>query len=238
VSLGHEAAAGYAFQQFTGDCAPDGVTTMTAARTCSATFVRAAAEAPLPPIVGPPRPSRRPVATVDTPASAPGGASAPSGASTPAVQASPSSAASTTASPGSADPVTTTPTAKPTITADEFARSEILRIVNGYCAAYDSMQPAKIKQLYPQADLHDLSRQFREYKSLKCTVTSPPEYDLLNSGPNGAAQIRFGMKQAMVFKVGGQPDAQETIVSMHLSRGPFQSDWTIDSAKHAAKPKP
>jgi len=79
--------------------------------------------------------------------------------------------------------------------------------------------------------------QFSSYKSLKCTVTSPPEYDRITVNGVGGAQIKFGMKQEMAIKVGGQPAVAEQIVTMSVSRRDLQRPWLIDWVNVEPKPK-
>jgi serine/threonine-protein kinase len=51
VTLKHQADAGHTFGEFTGDCSPAGKLVMTAARTCGATFVKAAPVLPANPMI-------------------------------------------------------------------------------------------------------------------------------------------------------------------------------------------
>jgi hypothetical protein len=98
------------------------------------------------------------------------------------------------------------------------------------------MQPGRIQKLFPQVNERVLRDQFRQYKSLKCTA-APAEFDRLDAGPAGGAQVKFGMKQVIQMKSGGAPDVQETIVTMVVSRPDFRSPWLIDRVRHEAKPK-
>ena len=128
--------------------------------------------------------------------------------------------------------------APPPITAEEHAKNEILQLVKNYCAEYETMKPDRIQKLFPLIDQKVLRDRFKEYKSLKCTITAPPEYDRLDARPAGGAQIKFGMKQVIQMKSGGAPQAVETIVTMVVSRTDLRSDWLIDRVQHEPKPKP
>jgi len=78
---------------------------------------------------------------------------------------------------------------------------------------------------------------FRQYKSLKCTLAGPPEYDRLDASPAGGAQIKVGMKQQIEMKSGGAPKVLETIATIIMSRMSNQSPWLIDRLQHVPKPK-
>lgn len=109
--------------------------------------------------------------------------------------------------------------------------------MKNYCAALDTMKPEAVRQLFHLDNVRELKAQFKEYKSLKCTLTSQPEYDRLDAGPSGGAQLKFGMKQAIKMSSGGAPSEQETTVTMVVSRKDFQSPWLIDRVSHEVKPK-
>lgn len=109
--------------------------------------------------------------------------------------------------------------------------------MKNYCAALGTLKPESVRRLFHRDNERELKAQFKEYKGLKCTVTSPPEYDRLDASPAGGAQLKFGMKQAIQMASGGAPKDQETIVTMVVSRKDFQSDWLIDRVMHEVKPK-
>ena len=250
VTLRYQADPGFTFSQFTGDCAPKGETVMTAARTCSAMFTPATIanvepSGPAGPSVS--RPPRPPV-TSDEPS--PGSRRAPPVSAPPApprqptqtTQAAPTPTAppSSTAGtpPESPMPTAADKPAPPPITVEEHAKNEILQLVKNYCAEYETMKPDRIQKLFPLIDQKVLRDRFKEYKSLKCTITAPPEYDRLDARPAGGAQIKFGMKQVIQMKSSGAPQAVETIVTMVVSRTDLRSDWLIDRVQHEPKPKP
>lgn len=106
-----------------------------------------------------------------------------------------------------------------------------------YCAALDSLNPATVRKLFHLDNERQLRDQYREYKSLKCTVTSPAEYDRLDASEAGGAQLRFGMKQVLEMKSGGAPGPTEYIVTMVVSRKGFQTEWLIDRVNYEVRPK-
>ncbi len=119
----------------------------------------------------------------------------------------------------------------------EHAKEEIQQLVKEYCAELQTLKPDRIRRLFHLDNERELKARFREYKSLKCTVAAPPEYDRLDAGPAGGAQLKFGMKQVIEMRSGGAPKTLETIVTMLVSRKDFQSPWRIDRVDHAEKPK-
>jgi hypothetical protein len=228
VTLHFEADSGYTFSQFTGDCAANGEMAMTTAKTCSATFTPTSTPVanvlPSGP-AGPPRPRRQKEATEVTP---------PPPTPPPAASLSP---------PVGAPGAESTPTnpdkpAAPPITAEQHAKNEIEQLVKNYCAEYDTLKPDRIQKLFPLVNQGVLRDQFRQYKSLTCTLTAPLEYERLDARPAGGAQVKFGMKQVIQMRSGGAPKTVETIVTMVVSRTDLQSAWLIDRVRHDPKPKP
>jgi hypothetical protein len=226
--------AGFKLLHFTGDCAPDGVTTMSVARTCGATFGQAAAAAlPTGPrsgggdhaasntgphIVQVDKPNPQPVAGPSTPPPAQNPAPAP-----PQVVPGP--------------PVVKPDDVKPE-TAEEHAQKEIKRLVSQYCNALQTLDAAKVQQLFSNVDQGVLKDRFRQYKSLQCEITAPPEFNRLDASDAGGAEVKFGMKQVIQMRSGGAPLTVETVVTMVTSRMKYKSDWKIDRVDHVAKPKP
>jgi hypothetical protein len=92
--------------------------------------------------------------------------------------------------------------------------------------------------LFPRLDERALQEQFRQYRSLKCSVKLPPDYDRLDAGAAGSAQVKFEMKQVIQARSGGAPKVNETIVTMVVSRMNFQSPWLIDRIQAELKPPP
>jgi Divergent InlB B-repeat domain len=262
IKLDVQAEPGFAFLHFTGDCAPEGETTMTQARTCGATFGPAPAQGP----PSPPPPTREarksgppPVVIVPPdngrPASAPSQPS-PGAAPTSSGTNQPVSGGGQPTQPGQGVsagggvatgggvptiggvPVDPSKPPAPPISAEDHAKIEIQQLVKDYCSEYETLQPARIQRLFPQVNQPLLKDRFREYKSLRCTVSAPAEFDRLDASPAGVAQVKFGMKQVIQMKSGGAPETVETIVTMLVSRMDLRSPWLIDRLKHEPKPKP
>ena len=244
VDLVYNADDGYQFDQFTGDCPSTGKTTMTSAKTCGAIFIRTAAPinrgVAVAPASGPltPRPPR------STQSGNSGGQATPPGPSNSQQQpvnglANPPGTPSGPTLPPVVPPTPTGPdgAAKAAKSAEEHAKDEILQLVNNYCAALGTLKPDKVRALFHIDNERDLKAKFKEYKSLKCTVASPPEYDRFNAGAAGGAQLKFGMKQAIQMASGGAPATKELIVTMLVSRQDFQSPWLIDRVQYEEKPK-
>jgi hypothetical protein len=226
VTLRFEADTNFTFSQFTGDCTANGEMTMTAAKTCSAIFTPTstpvANRLPSGP-AGPPRPRRQKEATEATP---------PPATPPPAALPPPPAGAQ-------AEPTPTNPDkpAAPPITAEQHAKNEIEQLVKDYCAEYETLKPDRIQKLFPLVNQGVLRDQFRQYKTLKCTLTAPLEYERLNAQPAGGAQVKFGMKQVIQMRSGGAPQTVETIVTMVVSRTDLRSPWLIDRVRHDPKPK-
>ena len=235
VSLKAESDDGFSFQQFTGDCPSTGEMTMTSTKTCGASFVKSLS----PMNANPGRPPAADDVPRPRPRPAPPAAPTPSPAAVvnPApspTKPNPSGGTPTTPAPTPSDPGK--PAAAPK-TAEEHAKDEIGQLVKNYCTALNTMKAEAIRQLFHLDNVRELKAKFKEYKSLKCTLTSQPEYDRLDAGPAGAAQLKFGMKQAIKMSSGGAPSEQETTVTMLVSRKDFQSPWLIDRVEHEVKPK-
>ncbi|MFL6279520.1 MAG: hypothetical protein ACJ731_05370 [Vicinamibacterales bacterium] len=137
--------------------------------------------------------------------------------------------------PATTDPDNKGPARAPT--ADEHAREEIGQLITNYCAALESLKPARIRALFHVDNERELKEGFKEYKSLKCSITSEPKYDRLNSGSVGGAQVKFGIKEVVKMGSGGAPTTLDLIVTMLVSRDNFQSPWLIDRLTHEEKPK-
>ena len=238
VKLGALADDGYTFLHFTKACAPDGDTTMTQARTCGATFGPATAPAP---VVRPPssgggrKASAPPVTIVPTNENAGQGISQPP--PPPTSSAGPSSQTTVGPAPPTPPPTKEGPVA-PVETAEEHDKKAIQQLVTQYCQEYETLQPARIQKVYPNVQQGALKEQFRQYKSLQCSVAAPPEFMRLDSGEAGLAQVKFGMKQVVQMRSGGAPQTVETIVTMTMTRMSYKSTWLIDRVDYVSKPKP
>jgi hypothetical protein len=240
VTLHFEADAGYTFLAFTGECSANGEATMTSAKTCGATFTqtstsvargvssvessrprrtRAPAEAAPPPSSAKPVPPPAPPAAAASPV-APPIAVPPPPASSPAQA-----------------PVSTDKPAAPPISAEDHAKNEIQQLVNDYCSSLETLDPNRVKALWPLAPMATLKAQFRTYKSLRCTITAPPKFDRLDASAAGGAQVKFGLKQQIQGSSGGAPEEKEMEITMVVSRMNFQSAWRIDRILAVEKPK-
>jgi hypothetical protein len=251
VNLQAESDSGFRFVAFTGDCSLGGETTMTGARSCGATFAKT--ETPMAQASGAPKPERQidpPASPKPRPSVEPSSSAkppAPAGNPTtdpPPMGQSPQPASGAT--PSTVDPQIVKPTdyqpppkekATPVDTEREHAMKEIALLVKEYCAAYESMKPERIKKTFPLIDDRKLKDQFRQYKSLRCTLTSEPAYDRLDVNDAGGAQLKVGMKQEIQGQVGGVKSVNETIVTIVVSRKSRNEPWHIDSVEHREKPK-
>jgi hypothetical protein len=236
VSLKAEAADGFAWDSFTGDCPSTGEMLMTGPKTCSAVFIKSAA-----PMNPGPRPAPGPSAPVRRTTPPPAVAAPPAPTPTPAPGPAPAIPQGGGLASGQTGPAPTPlgpdkPVAAP-ITQEEHAKQEIGRLVKNYCAALDSLNPARVRGLFHLDNERELRTRYREYKSLKCTISSPPEFDRLDASEAGGAQLKFGMKQVLEMKSGGAPGPTEYIVTMVVSRKGFQTPWLIDRVNYEVKPK-
>jgi hypothetical protein len=122
--------------------------------------------------------------------------------------------------------------AAPPRTADEHAKREIGQLVESYCASLETLNPASIRRFVRVDNERELSASLREYKSLRCTITTPADYDRLDAGRAGGAQLKFGMKQVIEMRSGGGPQSSEAVVTMVVSRKDFQSPWLVDRVQY------
>ena len=250
VNLIAEADSGHKFVAYTGDCEMNGETKMTGGRTCGATFVKveglAQAERPSQPRDSAPAPPRPRVTAANPPAAVPHQTSQP----TDKPQAQPVQPVPSAAAPPAVTPAPAVVTVAPTPTAEDktkpatparteldHAKDEIEGLVKKYVASFNTLDPRQVKAVFPQANVDALKLQFKEYKSLKCTLSGKVDYELIQVNDAGSAQLKFGMKQAMVIKVGGQATTQELLVSMRVARRNAQEPWTIDWVRSEPKPK-
>jgi hypothetical protein len=229
VSLHFEADDGYTFVSFTGDCSPQGDTTMTAGRSCGASF--APTSTPVANVVPRERPAPRPRPAKPADSNPPAATVVlPPPPVTAPVPPAPSPAPD-------ASVATSTDKAAAPISAEDHAKNEIQQLVTNYCLAYQTLDPKQVRKLFPLAPMADLHQQFGEYKYLRCTITSPPKYDRLDASAAGGAQVEFGMKVEHQARSGGSPEVYETIVTMVVSRPDFQHKWLIDRTQAVPKPK-
>jgi hypothetical protein len=252
VQLRYQTEPGHRFVSYTGDCAPTGETTMIAARVCGATFAPtgggktlAQASRPDVPAAATPRPKPQPQGE-STSSGAQGGTS-PGQTGSPAGTSPPAAGTGANQQQGTGTGVSTPPAAPPTaaqgkpaeapITAEDHAKKEIAQLLKQYCLFLETRDPDKVRTIFPLADRNTLRNQFREYKSLKCTV-GEPKFDRLDASPAGGAQVQVEMKQVIEMQSGGAPKVSETIATIVISRRDLRNPWLIDRVHHDAKPKP
>lgn len=248
VTIHQQSDVGFTFQSWLGDCAPNGEMIMNAPKNCSVAFLNTPGAVvvnnpdvpkpvtPKPPRehVVPPPPKATPDQT-DKPATGGAGPQNPGGSQASTVQ--------TVTPPPPPPPNAQTQIgsgATPAKSELVHAQEEISQLIKRYCSEYETLKTDGLKHIYPLAPVAAIKEQFKDYKSLKCTITSKEEYDRLpDPNPTGSsgAQLKFGMKQEIQIKKGGAPQIQETIVTMIVSRADFNSPWLIDRATHAPKPK-
>jgi len=107
--------------------------------------------------------------------------------------------------------------------------------VKEYCAALQSMQPARVRKIFPLVP-DSILRDFKQYKELKCSVGEPLEYVRLDPGTSGGAAVKFPMKQVVLMQSGGAQKVYQLIVDMNLSRKDDDSPWLIDKVEATLKP--
>ncbi len=250
VTIVAEPDSGHKFVSYTGDCEMNGETTMTGARNCGSTFIkveggeaqntrdntrdsnpppppRVRSQPPAPPPPGPSGQTAKP--TVTSPAPPPTGSAAP--AQTPPTPAPVTVVAPTVTPEAQAKPVT------PVDSELEHAKKEIDGLVRKYCSALQTLDAGKVQAVFPRANMEALKSQFKNYKSLKCTVGDKLDFERIDVAGAGGSQLKFDMKQAMVMKVGGAPPATELVVTMRVARRNAQEPWTIDWVESEPKPK-
>ena len=243
VTMRFQADNNFAFQAFTGDCAPNGELTMNAAKTCGAIFMPTQTavinQTPGTPRSGGTKSGSAGARTTPGEGGGAGRTKSDTGAPSSAVPPPPPPPPP----PTEPDPGTTTTGPKPQgpvkdeISAEDHARNEINDLVKRFCAAHETLKVEAIQKMFPLAPVETYRYQFRQYKTLKCSITEKPEFVRLDARPNGAAQVKYGMKQVIQMRIGGQPEVKETIVTMTLSRTDYRTPWLIDRLAAEEKPK-
>lgn len=244
VDLTASADDGYQFDQFNGDCPSTGKTMMTSEKTCGAIFIRTAAPINRGPAVVPATGLSTPRAPRQSPSATNPAPATQTAQSNPQQQPSNAQTSPSGNSDGKTLPpiVTPPPTgpdgpAKAAKSADDHAKDEILLLVKNYCTARETLKADKIRPFFHLDNERALKEGLKEYKSLKCNMTSPPEYDRLDSSAAGAAQFKVGLKEIVKMASGGAPQTLDLIVTMVVSRKDFQSEWRIDRLTAEEKPK-
>jgi hypothetical protein len=123
--------------------------------------------------------------------------------------------------------------APPPTPPDATARNEIQKTLTQFCAAYEDLELPAIRRVFPTAP-EALRDQLKQYKSVECKLTGPPEFDQLDATA-GTAKVKVPFKQTFDLKVGGLQKPQETIATVALSRPEQRGTWYIASVAH--KPK-
>ncbi len=222
----------FAFLSFTEGCAPSGNMMMTAPRTCGATFAPRGSGGPTvynpQPKPQPPGPIARGRGPEPPPANPPPQAPGPGPGPGPA--------------PGTTKPevVVQAPDkpADPVVTDNDHAKNtEIPDLLMKYCPALESLNPTRVQEIFPNANVAELRKQFNGYKSLTCEMAKEREFIQLD-GTKGAAHVRVGIKQTIQMRSGGAPQELETIADMTLSRPEARTTWRIVKLLHRPKPKP
>jgi hypothetical protein len=233
VTLMPEADEGYVWQQFNGDCPGTGTMNMNSAKTCGAVFTKTVGPAvnrgdDSSPSPGPPKRKERTSAPTPLPVPPPPPPSSQANTSGPQTAPPPM---------GPVTPTGPTTPPPPPKSADDHAKEEIKTLANKYCAALASTKAEQVRSLFHNDNERDLKTWFKEVKSLQCTVTSPPDYDRLDSGDFGTAQVKFGMKMVVKMSTSGAPETRDLIVTMVVSRKSYQSPFLIDRVQTDPKPK-
>ena len=111
-------------------------------------------------------------------------------------------------------------------------RKEIVALADRYCAAYETLDAERIRQLIPFAAMSLLRSQLEPYKSLKCTVMSPPIFLRFDGNEPGSATITFKIRQVAEMKADGRPQTSDIGVTMSVSRRERGTQWQIVRIEH------
>jgi serine/threonine protein kinase len=245
LTLHAVADAAYALTGFSGDCTPDGRVTLNGTRICGATFARRTE-------VGPPTIVR--TLTVVKPAGgtvvAEQGIACGSLASVCAARIPDGARVSLSFQPdrghqflgftgdcGSGDQTTMTGDRTCSAlfarfaSADEArAQREIVQLVRQYCVDYETLDATHIQKIFPL--FPERARdQFREYRSLKCSLDGPMTFDRLTADPVGGAQVTLGFNLTIQHRAVTTPQISRLRVTLFLSRTIEASGWVIDRAQ-------
>lgn len=240
VTLIAQPDPGFASVSFVGECGPAGTTVMNQARVCGAMFVKASAPLPPPtPVSVPVTPGRGGRGTGGVVLSPPDGGNRALTTTTVPMVAGPGGQPQAPPPPTPTTVVIDGTVAPPPITASEFARkTAIPTLIGNYCAALQTLKASEVKKYYPTKDTSDLNFQFRQYKSLVCTVKVAEIVFKKLEAEAGRADVEFDMKQEIVMRSGGAPKTTELHVEAALIRVTDRTDWQIHQLKTTEKPKP
>jgi hypothetical protein len=129
-----------------------------------------------------------------------------------------------------APPAIASPAAPRAVDSEEtYAKKEIESLVRAYCAALEAMEPAAVLRMMPGVSLEAVQTRLAGYRSLKCTVTLPAEFERIDIDPSGSghAQLKFRLRQEHVLKA-GPATLTDTIAVMTVSRSSRNSPWVIE----------
>jgi hypothetical protein len=246
---------GYSVAAYTGDCAPQGTTVMSQARTCSATFVQfkvAGPPAPLPdapsnanlrPQIADPRPAggNRPRVTDNgvarPPAGDPKAADAP-----PATASGQTPAGNTTTPPATAGGAVGEP--PPTKDGDggareravKIAQGEILKTLQAYRQAYLRMDIDAMRRLHPSLQVARHQFEFSNVKSVKYDFEGDPavQPDDIDTAV-GRATVVVGVKTENTPKAGKKQKPVEWQATFTLKRIGESATWIIETLDNRPK---
>ena len=246
---------GYSVAAYTGDCAPQGTTVMSQARTCSATFVQfkvAGPPAPLgdppsnaglrPQVVDPRAANGRPRAA-DTSASRPPATGDPRApAAPPAATGTQGPAASTTSSPANTSAAVGEP--PPAKDGDggareravKIAQGEILKTLQAYRQAYLRMDIDAMRRLHPSLQVARHQFEFSNVKSVKYDFEGDPavQPDDIDTAV-GRATVVVGVKTENTPKAGKKQKPVEWQATFTLKRIGESANWIIETLDNRPK---
>lgn len=216
VTLAAYADLNFVFRGFTGDCSESGVTAMTAARTCAATFV---AEQKAATASGAPPAPRAPSARTSTRA---GG--------TPIESLLPALPPSNTGDPLAPKADVKDRVAAP-LSPDELARKDILRLLDEYREAYERLDVSGVQRTFPTAP-KGLTSTFATYKSLQFVMQGNPEFLEVDAG-RGIARVKAKYELKPEPKAGSlKPYKREETFSLEQRNGVWLiRDWAFKILK-------
>jgi hypothetical protein len=233
VTLSAYADLNFVFRGFSGDCSAKGETLMKGARTCSALFVpdQRAAKVPAAPPPVRDRSSRGSSAR-------PGGGGGGGSSADPPVYVPPAPPAGSGLGPSTVDPMRPEPPvptdpdeprrpSPPPLSAEALAKKDILKVLEEYRDAYERLDLAGIKRVYPDAPIANLKRGFADYRGLKFALEGEPEFTQVDPS-RGIAVVKAKFLLTPEVKVGTQsPYKREEVFNFEMQNG----IWIIRSWK-------
>ena len=107
-----------------------------------------------------------------------------------------------------------------------------------YCAAHEALDPAGVQRLYPKVNMSALQIQLNKskYRSVQCKF-GEPEFVSLDAAA-GSARIQAEVKRIYEHTAAkDEPQTDEQIAAMTLSRPSLRSPWFIETVTYRPKPK-